>query len=247
MSDVTRIKPYGATGSKTEQVRHMFDRIAPAYDTMNRLMSLGLDRRWRRRAIDEVARYPHREVLDVGCGTGDFALGLARHLPDVECVRGIDLSAEMVAKARAKAGQWASRVRFDTGDCLDLPLDDNSVDAVTAAFVVRNFENLERGLAQMCRVARPGGPVCVLELSTPTNRVARWGYDLYTRHLIPAVGGLLSGDRDAYAYLPASIAAVPQGQAMLELMRRAGLVNAQAHTMTLGVCSLYIAFKPKHS
>lgn len=246
---VEQIKPYREQGSKTEQVREMFDSIAPAYDFMNRAMTLGIDRWWRRVAVRRVKRHladiAAPRLLDVATGTGDFALQLHRSVVGAT-VRGIDLSQGMLEVARRKAeenGLNDQAVAFEQGDCLDLPYADATYDAVTVAFGVRNFEHLDRGYSQMHRVLRPGGMVCVLELSTPQNRFIRWFYDLYTLHIIPWMGSLKSGDAGAYRYLPQSIAAVPQGRDMLQLMRQAGFDHCQAHTLTLGVCTIYTGIR----
>lgn len=245
---VENIKPYHEQGSKTEQVRDMFDSIAPAYDFMNRAMTLGIDRWWRHVAVGRVARhlqdYPIPRLLDVATGTGDFAIQLQRSVASA-VVHGIDLSQGMLDVARRKVEDRGLQdaITFEQGDCLALPYDDDSFDAVTVAFGVRNFEHLDRGYSEMCRVMRPGGILCVLELSTPQNRLVRWFYDLYTLHIIPWAGSLKSGDKSAYRYLPQSIAAVPQGDAMLDIMRKAGFTKCQAHTLTLGTCSLYTGVK----
>ncbi len=246
---VEQIKPYREQGSKTEQVREMFDSIAPAYDFMNRAMTLGIDRWWRRVAVRRVKRHladiAAPRLLDVATGTGDFALQLHSSVAGAT-VRGIDLSQGMLEVARRKAeenGLNDQAVAFEQGDCLDLPYADATYDAVTVAFGVRNFEHLDRGYSQMHRVLRPGGMVCVLELSTPQNRFIRWFYDLYTLHIIPWMGSLKSGDAGAYRYLPQSIAAVPQGRDMLQLMRQAGFSHCRAHTLTLGVCTIYTGIR----
>ena len=247
--DVEHIKPYQQQGSKTEQVRDMFDSIAPAYDFMNRAMTLGIDRWWRRVAVRRVRRHltsvSSPQLLDVATGTGDFALQLHDSLAGAR-VRGIDLSQGMLDVARRKVADRGleDQIVFEQGDCLDLPYNNGTFDAVTVAFGVRNFEHLDQGYRQMARVLRPGGILCVLELSTPQNRLIRWFYDLYTLHIIPWAGSLKSGDKSAYRYLPQSIAAVPQGQAMLALMREAGFTQCQARTLTLGTCTVYTGIKP---
>lgn len=240
---VEQVKPYGE-GAKTEQVRQMFDAIAPAYDFMNRAMTLGIDIWWRRLAVKRLKRIAPAHILDVATGTGDFAIQLNDSLHP-QHITGIDLSQGMLDEARrkVKAKGLESTITFEQGDCMALPMQDNTFDAVTVAFGVRNFEHLQQGYQEMARVLRPGGMLCVLELSTPTNPLIRWFYDLYTLHIIPAIGSMKSGDKNAYRYLPQSIAAVPQGDDMLQMMRNAGLKEATFRRLTLGVCTIYIAVK----
>lgn len=240
-----KVMPYGGDGRpKGEQVRDMFDNIAPAYDFMNRAMTLGIDRLWRRRAIDAVAEHCPSRVLDIATGTGDMAIALARRLPKAQ-VEGVDLSEGMIAvgQRKVKEAGLEERVRLHTGDSMALELPDALVDAITVAFGVRNFEHLDRGYTEMMRVLRPGGLLAVLELSTPKGALTAPIYRLYTRHIIPAAGRLVSRDVRAYSYLPESIAAVPQGADMCRLMLDAGASKATFRAMTFGVCTLYLAEK----
>ena len=241
---VEQVTPYGDQGDKTEQVRQMFDSIAPAYDFMNRAMTLGIDIWWRRLAVKRLERIRPAHILDVATGTGDFAIQLHQSLRPNH-ITGIDLSQGMLDEARRKVKQrgLSEVISFEQGDCLALPMADETFDAVTVAFGVRNFEHLQQGYCEMARVLKPGGMLCVLELSTPANRIIRWFYDLYTMHIIPWVGSLKSGDKSAYRYLPTSIAAVPQGDDMLQLMRDAGLHDATFKRLTLGTCTIYTAVK----
>lgn len=242
---VEQVTPYGSDGSaKTEQVRQMFDSIAPAYDFMNRAMTLGIDIWWRWLAVKRLKPIRPANILDVATGTGDFAIQLNESLRP-QHITGIDLSQGMLDEARRKIVEKGleNTISFEQGDCMALPLDDGTFDAVTVAFGVRNFEHLQQGYQEMARVLKPGGMLCVLELSTPTNRLIRWFYDLYTLHIIPWVGSLKSGDKSAYRYLPQSIAAVPQGNDMLQLMRNAGLRETSFKRLTLGVCTIYTAVK----
>ena len=218
----------------------MFDSIAPAYDFMNRAMTMGIDRWWRRVAVRMVGKTHPRRILDVATGTGDFAIGLYNGAMP-EGVVGIDLSQGMLDVARKKIAKLglSEAIAVQQGDCLALPFDDASFDAVTVAFGVRNFEHLLQGYQQMHRVLRPDGVLCVIELSTPRNRVVRWFYDLYTLHIIPWFGALKSHDKSAYRYLPQSIAAVPQGEDMLAIMREAGFKDCKVKRMTFGTCSIY--------
>lgn len=243
--NVEGVKPYGDQDSgKTEQVRQMFDSIAPAYDFMNRAMTLGIDIWWRRLAVKRLRRLSPTRILDVATGTGDFAIQLHNSLHP-QHITGIDLSQGMLDEARRKveAKGLAGAITFEQGDCMALPMEDGTFDAVTVAFGVRNFEHLQQGYREMARVLRPGGMLCVLELSTPRNPVIRWFYDLYTLHIIPWIGSIKSGDKSAYRYLPQSIAAVPQGDDMLQLMRDAGLHETKYRCLTLGTCTIYTAVK----
>ena len=238
---VEEIKPYNGEGGKAKQVEEMFDSIAPAYDFMNRAMTLGIDRWWRRVAVRMVGKTHPQHILDVATGTGDFAIDLYRKLQPQQVI-GIDLSQGMLDVAREKIARrgLSDAITVQQGDCLTLPFEDGSFDAVTVAFGVRNFEHLLQGYKEMHRVLEPDGILCVVELSTPRNRVVRWFYDLYTLHIIPWMGSLKSGDRSAYRYLPQSIAAVPQGDDMLAIMREAGFTNCKVKRLTLGTCSIYV-------
>ena len=238
-----KVKPYGQEGKKVEQVERMFDHIAPAYDRLNHLMSLGIDRSWRRTALKWLR--PHRPalVLDVATGTGDFAIQACRMLPSAS-LTGVDLSEGMMQVGRRKVEQagLAARIDFQREDCEALTFSDASFDAVTVAFGIRNFEHLDRGLREMCRVLRPGGHLVILELSTPDRPPMKQLYWIYSR-LIPLMGRLVSHDRSAYTYLPQSIRAFPQGEVMSESIRRAGFSDVRFRRLTFGVCTLYMATK----
>lgn len=237
-----QIKPYDAHRGKAVQVKEMFDSIAPAYDWMNRAMTFGVDRLWRRRAVDTVAAGSPSRIVDIATGTGDLAIAMARRMPEAT-VTGLDLSEGMIEIGRRKVAEASlgNRVELIGGDCLAIPLPDKSADAVTVAYGVRNFEHLDRGYAEMFRILRHGGLLCVLELSTPVNAMIKPLYKLYTRSLIPALGRMASKDDRAYSYLLESIAAVPQGDDMLDLIRSAGFLEASFRRMTFGVCTLYTA------
>lgn len=222
----------------------MFDAIAPAYDFMNRAMTFGIDKLWRAKAVRMLRTTPHADILDVATGTADLAIRLARELAPCH-VTGIDLSEQMVAVGRSKVAQasLSDSITLTTGDCLALPMPDASFDCVTVAYGVRNFEHLDLGYREMARVLRPGGVVCVIELSTPTAPIIKTLYHIYTRYIIPTIGRFVSKDQRAYTYLPESIAAVPQGDAMLQLMRNAGLSDCSFHKLTFGTCTIYIGHK----
>ena len=238
-----KVMPYGSEGKKAEQVERMFDHIAPAYDRLNHLMSLGIDRRWRRRALRWLQPFRPQEVMDVATGTGDFAL-LACRMLQPRALTGIDISEGMMQVARQKAREAGldGRIRFRREDCEALTFADASFDAVTVAFGIRNFEHLDLGLREMCRVLRPGGHLAILELSTPERFPMRQLYRLYSR-LIPLMGRLVSHDRNAYTYLPESIRAFPQGEVMSRSLRRAGFSEVSFRRLTFGVCTLYMATK----
>lgn len=245
-ASVEHVLPYGGDGgAKTGQVRQMFDNIAPAYDRMNALMSLGMHRRWLGATVDAVARRHPATVLDVATGTGDVAIALARRIKGAT-VTGIDVSAGMVGVGNQKVRRAGldSRVRLTTGDALQMPFADGLFDALTVAYGVRNFENLEKGYAEMLRVLRPGGMIAVLELTPPSVMLLRPFYDLYTRVAIPVVARFFTKDVGAYRYLPRSIAAVPARSRMCALMHRVGFADSRSHSFAPGVCTLYTAVKP---
>lgn len=241
MTRVEDINPYGDDRrAKTEQVRDMFDAIAPAYDFMNRAMTFGLDRLWLRSLVKAVKASRPGHIIDLATGTGDVAVALAGAIPSAG-ITGIDLSEGMLAKARERAAAKGMTLEFRQGDGLDTGLPDACTDAVTIAYGVRNYADIPAGLREIARILRPGGRVAILELSVPANPVTRPLYRLYTRLLIPAIGSMISGDRRAYSYLPESIAAAPQRADMTRLMEEAGLRDAKFKTLTLGVCTLYTA------
>ena len=230
-----KVKPYGQEGKKVEQVERMFDHIAPAYDRLNHLMSLGIDRSWRRTALKWLR--PHRP-------TGDFAIQACRMLPSAS-LTGVDLSEGMMQVGRRKVEQagLAARIDFQREDCEALTFSDASFDAVTVAFGIRNFEHLDRGLREMCRVLRPGGHLVILELSTPTRFPMKQLFALYSKAAMPLMGRTISHDDSAYTYLPESIRAFPQGEVMQESIRRAGFSQVSFRRLTFGLCTLYMATK----
>ena len=226
------------------QIRALFDHIAPDYDRLNRLMSLGLDESWRRKAIRKLCRDGcPRRVLDVASGTADFTMDAARQLADSSQVVGVDISEQMLAVGRNKVKKAGlqDKVILQVADAENLPFDDASFDSVTVAFGVRNFEDLPRGLAEMCRVLRPGGKAVILELSYPDSRFLFWLYKLYAVRLLPVVCGLLSGDKEAYRYLPASILRFPKPPHFIPMLKQAGFQSVTVRSFTFGVCRMYVA------
>ncbi len=240
------MKPYHTAKSKKEEVREMFDRIAPAYDRLNHILSFQIDRMWRRRAVRIVRRAAPRCILDVATGTGDLAIALATRMADVRVI-GVDLSEQMLAAARSKVlGRGLEgRVSLETGDAERLAFGDGTMDAVTVAFGVRNFGDLQTGLRELFRVLRPGGLVVILEFSTPTLPLLRSLYRFYSHRVLPAVGGRISKDRRAYEYLPASVDEFPAGERFTALLGQAGFVDCRARSQSFGIAQLYTAQKPR--
>lgn len=244
------VKPYNDREAKGKQVGEMFDAIAPAYDFMNTMMTGGLHVRWRNRALKMAASMlPHGEpkmALDVACGTGDVSFRLHELFPKAH-ITGLDLSAGMLKIAEEKLAEMDTSARnqitFIEGDSLKMPFPDDTFELVTVAYGVRNFERLEDGYREMRRVMKPGGVICVIELSEPSNSLIKGGYRLYSRHVIPVVGRMVSHDTRAYSYLPESIAACPQRGDMTALMEKAGFRGASYKSLTLGVITIYIATK----
>ena len=233
-----------------QRIRRMFGAIAPRYDRMNRLMTFGLDRRWRNRTVRSVPTNPAEPVLDVCCGTGDLALAWASRLgPDARVV-GSDFTHPMLVRAREKSGTAADlaeegRVVYVGGDTLKLPCPDDRFQVVSVGFGIRNVGDTVGGLAEMTRVCRPGGYVVVLETSVPRIPVVGGLFRFYFNHVVPLVGRWVAPDPDAaYSYLPASTAEFPQGESFAELMRSVGLEEIVARPLTLGSVTLYVGRKP---
>ena len=235
------VKPYDTARSKKEEVRDMFDRIAPRYDLLNHTLSLSIDRLWRRRVVREVRRGSPARVLDMATGTGDLAIELARRLPGVH-VTGVDLSERMLAEAQRKVAQRGLTGRIDLrqGDAEHPAPEAGVFDAATVAFGVRNFGDLDAGLRGLAGALRPGGRIVILEFSRPRNRLFRALYEFYTRRILPLVGGAVSHDRRAYAYLPASVEAFPAPEAFLERHAQAGFRDCRARSISSGIAQIYV-------
>lgn len=238
------IIPYGAKTDKTQQVEQMFDNIASTYDTLNHRLSWNIDRYWRRKAIRKLQPFAPKEVLDIATGTGDFAIQTCRFLPSVS-IKGVDISEGMMVVGRKKVELMGlqERISFERQDCTALTFDDNSYDAVIAAFGIRNFADLDKGLREMCRVLRPGGHLCILELTQPVAFPVRQLFQLYSHTVLPLYGRLISKDSEAYTYLTKTIEAFPQGERMVEILQQAGFRQAQFQRLTFGICTLYFATK----
>lgn len=239
-----KIRPYTDGRAKGEMVEEMFDHISPTYDTLNHRLSWGIDRGWRRRAIRALAPHRPQSLLDIATGTGDFAILAARMLRPVRVV-GADFSEGMMRIGREKVARegLADVVSFDHQDCMHLTYADGTFDAVTAAFGIRNFQDLDRGLREMCRVLRAGGHLSIVELTTPVATPLRQLFRLYAHTVLPLYGRLISRDRTAYSYLTATIEAFPQGERMVEILRRTGFSEARFERLTGGICTMYVATK----
>ncbi|MBR5688018.1 MAG: bifunctional demethylmenaquinone methyltransferase/2-methoxy-6-polyprenyl-1,4-benzoquinol methylase UbiE [Prevotella sp.] len=238
------IKPYQASGEKGEQVEQMFDKIAPTYDKLNHRLSWNIDKVWRKKAVGQLAPYSPKRLLDIATGTGDFAIQLAQTLNPDEVV-GADLSEGMMEVGREKVSSagLSDIIRFEREDCMHLSFDDNSFDAVTAAFGIRNFANLELGLREMCRVLRHGGHLSVVELTHPVHFPIKQLFWLYSHTILPVYGKLVSKDNIAYRYLTATIEAFPQGEKMVEILKKTGFSEARFRRLTFGICTMYFATK----
>jgi len=238
------VTPYSPEGSKREQVERMFDAISPRYDLLNRLFSLGVDQGWRRRVVRLVRREPVERLLDVATGTADLAI-LAARRDAAKHVTGVDISEGMLGHGRKKveARHLGGRVTLQHADSAALPFADGTFGAVTVAFGVRNFEDIERGLAEMRRVLQPGGRLFVLEFSRPKNDLLGRLFRFYFHRVMPTIGRLISRDKAAYTYLPKSVDAFPEGPGFLALLEKAGLREARAESLSGGIATLYSARK----
>ena len=239
-----KITPYkGSDLNKKQQVEKMFDTISSDYDGLNRVISFGLDVKWRRKVVALVNEQKPDLVLDIATGTGDLAINLAK--TGATKIIGLDLSEGMLAVGRKKIEkeQLSQRIEMIQGDSEALPFEDKSFVAVTVAFGVRNFEDLEAGLSEIHRVLKSGGIFVVLETSVPTKFPFKQGYHFYTKNLLPLMGKLFSKDGDAYSYLSESAAAFPHGEAFNNILRKVGFTNVENKPQTLGVATIYTASK----
>jgi demethylmenaquinone methyltransferase/2-methoxy-6-polyprenyl-1,4-benzoquinol methylase len=237
---MTKHPPIGEVDGKAERVEQMFDSIAPRYDLLNRVLSLGIDQRWRTQAIRLLRDDQPQHVLDIATGTADLAIKAEELLHPREIV-GVDLSAEMLRFGREKLRKkgLSERITLQQADAEALPFPDGAFDAALVAFGVRNFENLEAGLRDIARVLRPGGALVVLEFSRPRQAPIKQLYGFYSNHILPRIGGAISSNDGAYQYLPDSVAAFPDGPDFLARMQTAGYRNLLWKPLTFGIASLY--------
>lgn len=239
-----KITPYGSDKSKTEQIEQMFDNIAPTYDKLNITLSMGIDRYWRKKAVDSIKKLCPKKVMDVATGTGDFAILTAKRLKP-NCVYATDISEGMMNVGREKAAKEGLQdiIHFQKEDCANLSFEDGTFDAVTVTFGVRNFENLDRGLSEIYRVLRKGGKLVILELTTPEKAPFKQMFNFYSNVIIRKVGGYVSRDKKAYDYLPKTMEAFPQGEEMKRILHSVGYEYVSFERMTFGICTLYVATK----
>lgn len=229
--------------AKKENIKALFDNIAPDYDKLNHILSLNIDKSWRRKAVREIVDNERSlKVLDVACGTGDFTIEIARKMSGGS-VTGIDLSEGMMSVGREKAAAAGIEAVLEYGDCEALRYEDNTFDRVAVAFGVRNFEHLDLGLKEMWRVLDKDGKLVILELSVPSNPVIRWCYKLYFLNILPAIGGFVSGNKGAYRYLPASVLQFPAPERFVAIMREAGFREVRHRAFTFGICRMYVGIK----
>ena len=230
---------------KRDSIRQMFDGIAPSYDRLNHLMSLSVDRRWRRRAVKEVVDGNAQQILDIACGTGDLTIDIAKAAGSGSVVTGSDISEGMMSFVMSKAAHEgvSERIKLEVADGCNLQWEEGSFDRVTCAFGIRNFEDKSKGLQEFLRVLKPGGKLVILELSVPSNKLLLALYKLYFLHIMPWIGGIISGDKAAYKYLPASVMAFPAPETFCGMISAAGFRSVRHRALSLGLCRMYIGEK----
>ncbi len=239
-----KVKPYkSSTLGKKEQVTKMFDNISSNYDDLNRVISFGIDIKWRKRVVNLLKAKKPQRILDIATGTGDLAIQLVE--TGAKEIIGLDISQGMleIGKKKVAEKELSPQIQMVIGDSEDLPFSDNHFDAITVAFGVRNFENLEKGLSEIYRVLKPKGTLAILETSIPTKFPYKQGYSIYSKYLLPNIGRLFSKDRSAYSYLSESAAAFPYGQDFNNILGKIGFIAMENRPQTFGVASIYIATK----
>jgi demethylmenaquinone methyltransferase/2-methoxy-6-polyprenyl-1,4-benzoquinol methylase len=238
------VKPYNQDDkSKKQEVAEMFDNISARYDFLNHFLSLGIDKIWRRKAINQLRSTPVKKIIDIATGTGDFAIAALKLNP--EEVIGLDISAGMLAVGEQKMikNKVDSIIKMQLGDSENIPYDSNYFDALTVGFGVRNFENLELGLTEMLRVLKPGGKAVILEFSKPKRFPIKQIFGFYSRYFIPFFGKRISKDAQAYSYLPESVAAFPEGKDFEDILRKIGYKNIESTLVSGGIATIYAGIK----
>jgi len=239
-----KITPYKDSSlGKKEQVTQMFDTISGNYDNLNRVISFGIDVKWRKKVLKIVSDKKPKVILDIATGTGDLAILLAQ--TNAEKIIGLDISAGMleVGKKKVEEKNLSNVIELVLGDSENMPFEDNYFDAITVGFGVRNFENLEKGFGEILRVLKPNGVFVILETSVPDKFPYKQGYNFYSKNILPLIGKLFSKDNDAYGYLSESAAAFPYGEALNNILRKTGFIDVVAMPQTFGVATIYSASK----
>jgi len=241
MSEI--VKPYNTDKSKKEEVAQMFNNISARYDFLNHFLSLGIDHIWRRKAVNKLREIQPKRILDLATGTGDFAIALLKLNPTQ--IIGMDISSGMldVGKNKMKAKNVSHIIDMQLGDSENMPFEDGYFDAVTVGFGVRNYENLEKGLTEMLRVTLSGGKIVILEFSKPKRFPIKQAFGFYSRFIIPFFGKRISKDEKAYAYLPESVAAFPEGKAFTDILSKLGYKQVDATLVSGGIATIYSGIK----
>jgi demethylmenaquinone methyltransferase/2-methoxy-6-polyprenyl-1,4-benzoquinol methylase len=241
MSEI--VKPYNSDKSKKEEVAQMFNNISARYDFLNHFLSLGIDHIWRRKAVNKLREIQPKRILDLATGTGDFAIALLKLNPTQ--IIGMDISSGMldVGKNKMKAKQVSHIIDMQLGDSENMPFEDGYFDAITVGFGVRNYEHLEKGLTEMLRVTRSGGIIVILEFSKPKRFPIKQAFGFYSRFIIPFFGKRISKDEKAYAYLPESVAAFPEGKAFTDILSNLGYKQVDASLVSGGIATIYTGIK----
>lgn len=231
---------------KKDNIQHMFDGIANDYDRLNHIMSLGVDKLWRKRALKEIVQKENKQnILDIACGTGDFSIAIAESMNPNSKIIGLDLSEGMLAVMKEKVSDKGleHNISCEQGDSEAMRFSDNTFDCATIAFGIRNFEHRDIALKEILRILKSGGKLIILELSVPENKIIRWFYNLYFTKVLPIIGGKISGDKAAYKYLPASVLAFPNKKEWTKTMEDCGYSQVKHKAFTLGICRMYVGTK----
>lgn len=240
-----KVTPYNSPDkSKKEQVEQMFDNISGEYDGLNRVISFGIDIKWRKKVVDIVASSKPNNVLDIATGTGDLIINLAKNT-EAQKLIGLDISEGMLSVGRQKIekNKLDQRIEMIQANSEQMPFEDNSFDAITVAFGIRNFENLSKGLAEILRVLKPGGSFVILETSVPTKTPFKQGYKIHCNYILPTIGRIFSKDKDAYSYLSKSASVFPFGEELNNILRKIGFTKVNNEPQTFGVATIYTASK----
>ena len=244
MYEQEKIKPYDGEGEKGKLIEEMFDNIAPTYDTLNHRLSGNIDKGWRKKAIRQLQPFRPKQMLDIATGTGDFAILAAKELKPEHLI-GADISEGMmtIGREKVKAAGLSDVISFQKEDCLNLSFPDNTFDAVTAAFGIRNFQNLDKGLAEICRVLKKNGHLSIVELTTPVKFPMKQLFRIYSNTFLLNYAKFISKDKSAYEYLNKTVEAFPQGEKMMEIFQKVGFAKSSFRRLTFGICTMYFAEK----